>query len=248
MVISMKIVGDTHTHTVACGHATGTLTENAMYAAKKGHRFVAITEHSGDMPGAPIYWFFNNMLWHLPPMVEGIFLLKGIEANIVNIRGELDFPEEVMAKLDIVIASVHFSENFEHGDFTAEDYTNMYCRAALNPLIDIIGHCDDPRFEFDEERIVRAFRENDKIVEFNAASQKSRIGSEAKCRRILELCKRYGAKVTVASDAHAAQGVGEVQSCIDVLRELNFPEELVVNADYDRFCKEMHRRKGLQLI
>ena len=243
----MQIVGDTHTHTVACGHATGTLTENAVYAAKKGHRFVAITEHSGDMPGAPIYWFFNNMLWHVPNIVEGIFLLRGIEANIVNIRGELDFPEEVMAKLDIVVASVHFSELFEHGDFSAEDYTNMYCKVALNPLIDIIGHCDDPRFECDEERIVRAFYENDKIVEINAASRKSRIGSEAKCKRILEHCKRIGTKVTLASDAHAAQGVGEVQSCIDLVHEIDFPEELIVNADYDRFCKEMNRRKGLQM-
>ena len=243
----MQIVGDTHTHTVVCGHASGTLTENAMYAARMGHRFIAITEHSGGLPGAPINWFFNNMVWHLPRLVEGIILLKGIEVNIVNIRGDLDFPEDVMKKMDIVVASVHFDEIFEHGNYSSSDYTDMYCKVAQNPLVDIIGHCDDPRFEVDEDKIIRAFCENDKIVEINAASQKSRVGSLEKCRRIVELCKHHGAKVTVASDSHSAQGVGNVQSCIDLLQELRFPQELVINADFDRFCKEMERRKGLQL-
>lgn len=243
----MKIAGDTHTHTIACGHATGTLMENAICARRRGLRFVAITEHSGGLPGAPMIWWFNNLMWHVPAEVEGVTLLKGVEANIVNVDGKLDFPEDVMQRLELVVASVHFREVFEHGDYTADDYTEMYCRVAENPLVDIIGHCGDPRFEYDFERIVRAFKENDKIVEINNASPKSRKGGEEKDRRIIQLCKEMGVKITLASDAHAAQSVGVLDYSIRLAEEVDYPEELIVNADYERFRAEMQSRRGLVL-
>ena len=243
----INIVGDTHTHTIACGHAMGTLTENAIYAKKHGLRFVAITEHSGNLPAAPIFWFFPNMLWHVPRVVEDVVVLRGAEVNIVNVNGEVDFPEDLMKSLDIIIASVHFSEVFEHGAYGVEDYTNMYCKVAENPLVDVIGHCGDPRFEYDFERIIQAFKKYDKIVEINAASPKSRKGGEEKDREIVRLCKRYGVKVTLASDAHAPQSVGMVQNCIKLLEEEDFPEELIVNANYERFRQEMFRRRGYLL-
>lgn len=243
----INIIGDTHTHTVACGHATGTLTENAMYARRKGLRFVAITEHSGGVPEAPKDWWFGNLLRHVTNEAEGVVLLRGVETNIVSVEGRIDFPEQLMRKLDLVIASVHFKEVFEHGYHTAEDFTNMYCRVAENPLVDIIGHCGDPNFEYDLERMVRAFKENDKIVEINNSSPKTRRGSLEKCRTIIGLCKEMGVKIVVSSDAHAAQSVGNFDLSMELVREVDYPEQLILNADYSRFRHEMLQRRGLEL-
>ncbi|MEG1943049.1 MAG: phosphatase, partial [Angelakisella sp.] len=57
----MKIIGDTHTHTTACGHAYSTVLENIDYAASIGHRFLALTEHCPAMPNCPNNWYFANL-------------------------------------------------------------------------------------------------------------------------------------------------------------------------------------------
>jgi len=240
----MKIVGDTHTHTIACNHAMGTVTENAAYAKRQGHRFVGITEHCCTLPYAPPLWFFNNMLGNMPHEIDGVFILKGVEVNIVDVAGNLDMPENYLKKLDIVIASAHH-QAFEEGSWSVEDFTNMYCAVAANPLVDIIGHSGSVEFPHDHERVVRAYKQYDKIVEINSSSPNARPGGEKNCREIIRLCKQYGVKVVAASDAHSPQNVGNVGWSISELEAQDFPEELVVNADYARFRKEFFRRRGL---
>lgn len=242
----MKLAGDTHTHTVACGHAFGTITENAAYAARQGHRFVAITEHCCSMPSAPTLWFFNNMLHSLPSMIDGIFVLKGVEANITNISGLLDMPETYLKKLDLVIASAH-KQAFEFKSWTANDYTNMYCAVAANPLVDIIGHSGSVEFAHNYERVVQCYKQYDKIVEINSCTPRSRPSSVQNCREIIRLCKKHLVKVAVGSDAHTPQTVGMCDWAIAELTAQDFPEELVINANYDRFREEMLQRRGLYL-
>ena len=242
----MKIVGDTHTHTIACNHAMGTITENIEYAKRLGHRFMASTEHCCTMPYSPPLWFFNNLLWSMYREIEGVVFIRGAEANIVDIHGKIDMPEDYLRRLDLIIASVHY-DAFDHGDWTYDDYTDMYCRVAENPYVDIIGHCGDPRFHYDYERAVQSFAEHDKIVEINGTSHLSRKGSEITCREILKYCKKYGVKLALGSDAHCPQRVGEVDVPLKMLEEVDYPEELVVNADYNRFRAELMRRRGIEL-
>lgn len=240
----MNIVGDTHTHTGACNHATGTVIDNARHAKLLGHRFVAITEHCCTLPYSPTLCFFDNLLYNEPHEVDDVFVLKGSEVDIMDISGRIDLPETYLSKLDVIIASAHFNV-FEKGNWSTEDFTNMYCSIAANPLVDIIGHSGSIEFSHDFERVVLAYKQYDKIVEINSNSPHARPGSEANCREIIRLCKKYGVKVVACSDAHAPQDVGAVKWSLDELMAQDFPEELVVNADYDRFRKEFHHRRGL---
>jgi putative hydrolase len=243
----IRIAGDTHTHTIACGHATGTINENIEHARRQGHRFMATTEHCCTMPASPSIWFFNNFLWNMEGIViDGVALVRGAEVNVVNIHGEIDMPELYLQRLDLIVGSVHY-EAFDHGDWSDEEYTQMYERVAENPYVDIIGHPGDPRFHYDYERAVKAFAEHDKIVEINGASPRARKGSDRTCREILKHCKQYGAKIVLSSDAHCPQRVGDVALSIEMVEEIDFPEELIVNADYDRFRAELKRRRGVEL-
>ena len=94
----MKIIADTHTHTIASTHAYATITEMTAEAAKLGLYAFAVTDHGIDMPGAPQLWYFHN-LCAVPSTFMGVRVIKGAEANIAEFDGSLDLPEYTLAQL-----------------------------------------------------------------------------------------------------------------------------------------------------
>lgn len=240
----IQIVGDTHTHTIASDHAYSTLLENINWAKQLGHRFIAVTDHTGGMPGAPYKWHFETMRGSIPREVNGLVVLRGCETNILP-DGTVDLPENILADLDWVIASMH---RFLCPDGLGEDaYTQMWLKVAENPLVDVIGHMGQPCYPCDYDRVVKAFAQHNKIVEINAGSFRVRKGSEINCLNIARLCKEYGVDVVVSTDAHFCTTIGEIEDAARLLEEAEFPEERILNADYQRFCKALEQRKGIIL-
>ena len=119
----MNIEIDTHTHTLASGHAYNTLREMAAMAAEKGLKGLAITEHSPKMPGTCHIFYFQN-LRVVPRTMYGIELLLGTELNIMNEQGEVDLPQTLLKEMDIAIASMH-TPCYE-GEKTTEKITQAY--------------------------------------------------------------------------------------------------------------------------
>lgn len=70
-----KLVVDTHTHTVASGHAYSTIIENCIEASKKGIELIAMTDHGPAMPGGPHIFHFGN-LKVIPRYIHGVEVLK----------------------------------------------------------------------------------------------------------------------------------------------------------------------------
>lgn len=227
------MIADTHTHTVACNHAYSTILENCAEAARKGLRFLAVTEHAPALEGSPDQMYFRN-LRAIPNVVEGVILLKGVEANVMGPDGSLDLPDPILNRQDWVIASMHIPV-FAPG--SRKDHTKAWLHVAENPLVDVIGHPGDGRYPFDEKEVIRALAKHGKILEINAHSHEVRPGSEENCRRIARICAEEGVRVVVDSDAHWAGAVGDLDPAIQVLLDTDFPEELVINADYGRFLQ-----------
>lgn len=223
----MRIIADLHCHTIASVHAYNTLRDNINAAKRLGLSALAITDHGIGCPDGPPLSYFEN-LNSLPRRVEGIDLLKGVEANIMDMAGNLDMPRPLLDKLDIVVASFH-STCVKPS--TVEDHTNAYLNIARNPDVDIIGHSGTPEFLYDYERVIPIFREYGKIVEINAHTFICRKKSIPNCKRIIELCKKYEVPVMVNSDAHSEFEVGLWSEAIEMLTESNFPDSLVVNAN-----------------
>lgn len=241
----MQIIAETHSHTIACSHAYSTIYENVQAAARKGLKFLCVTEHAPKMVDGPHEWFFNNLPLTVPDVLDGVIVLKGAEANILGFDGSLDLNERQLKKLDWVIASYH-SPCCPPADIAS--HTAGWLAVAENPDVDVIGHCGDERFRFDYEPVIRAFAEHQKIVEFNAHSFHGRPGSRKNCKQIALLCKKYGVRAVCSSDAHFFTEIGNAGEALDMLMEIGYPEELILNTDYERFLAAAREKSGRQLV
>ncbi len=237
----MKFMADTHTHTIASTHAYSTLLENIHQAAQVGLECLGMTDHAPAQPDSPHLWHFVN-LTAIPPVVEGVRILKGVECNILDETGRVDLEPEVLRQLEWRIASIH-APCYKQGA-TVQDNTNAYLGICENPCIDVIGHSGRGSFRYDYQKLIPLFGERGKLVEINESTLKS-SSSRKNCTEIATLCKKYRVPVIVDSDAHFALSIGRFSAAMEMLEEIDFPEELVINADSDRFWDYL-AQKGIE--
>lgn len=239
----MKIVADTHTHTLASGHAYSTIREMAKSGAEKGLKALALTEHAPKMPGTCQLFYFMN-LDVVPREMYGMKLLFGTELNIMDTEGTVDLPEKICQELDIVIASIHPPcYGFEH---TCEENTHAYIETMKKPYINIIGHPDDGRFPVDYEAVVKAAKQTGTLLELNNSSmrtQSSRRNARENAMIMLDLCKQYDVFITTGSDAHVDADVGNFENAQDILKHCGFPKELVVTTDFEKLKPFLNKYK-----
>jgi len=239
----MNIVADTHVHTIMSGHAHSTLLENFNVAKQKEHKFLFVTDHSGEMSMCPdklAYFLCLNST--LPDVFEGIQIVKGCETSIINTNAEIDFPERLAQKSQWVIASLH---DYLFSPVGYDETTNIWLKIAENPYIDVIGHCGEKKWKFDFKRCVKKFKEYNKIVEFNAASISNGKIDIEDAIQLAKLCKKYEVSVVVSSDAHFAPCIGNVSESIELLNSVSFPKELVLNSDCDKLNEYLYNKVKL---
>lgn len=236
----MKIIADTHTHTIVSGDAHSTLLENLRVAKEKGLKYLCLTEHVDSIPRACPPAYFQS-LCSVPSEYEGIKIVKGCEANILDYTGKLDMPEKILDYLDIVIASLH---DLVIPPKTSKEHTRCWMSIAENPYVDIIGHCGNPCYSFNMDQVIPAFGKYGKVVEINNHSFEGRAGSDEGCRKVSLACMKYHVPIVVSSDAHFAQDIGLFDHAIQMLESIGFPEELILNANESRFGFYIESRKA----
>ena len=113
-----------------------------------------------------------------------------------------------------------------------EYYTNAYLNAMKNPYVRIIGHPDDGRFPLNHERFVNGLVENHIIMEVNNASISPisfRPGARENYASLLKLCAEKRVPIIINTDAHICYRIADIDLALTMLKELNFPEELILN-------------------
>lgn len=249
----IKIKTDTHTHTLASGHAYSTIEENLKAGKEQGLELVGATDHFSSffVPSTTFacYGFFTNR-GDLPEIWHGIRLLFGAEVDIVDLKGNLfghdiyiPFPykngnkvtyeEGILNRLDYLIASVHFKEFAANS--TAVENTELYIKALEHDKVKMLGHIGRSGLEFDVEEVVRAAKAMNKMIEINEASFGHGDIIKERCRRIAVTCAENGTKIAVNSDAHCSFKIGKYPNAIKMLEEIDFPEELIANRDAETF-------------
>lgn len=231
-----KFVLDTHTHTVASGHAYGTVTEMAAAASEAGLKLLAITDHAPKLPGGPPEMYFRNFKV-IDPILSGVEILMGVELNIIDYRGTVDLETELLKKMALCIASLH-TVCLTPG--TKAENTRTLLAAMENPYIQVIGHPDDGRYAIDYEAMVKGAKECGVLIELNNSSLVpggSRVDSVPNLKEILELCERYGQEIIVNTDSHFPSSVGQFAEAQGLIEKTGFPEELIVNTEVGRFKK-----------
>lgn len=234
----MKILCDTHSHTVASTHAYSTVHDYFQWAKNNGLELFSITDHAPSMPDAPHMWHFGNMKI-LPREINGVVMLRGIEANIIDhpfpgtANRFVDLPDGVLPFLDFAIASLHepvFTPKSE------KDNTQAMIRAMESGVIQIIGHPGNPNYPVSHREVVAAAKANNVLLEINNSSfVHSRSGSKPICTQLIEEIMRQEWKISLGSDAHVAFHVGLFDEAIAVLESLNFPQSHIVTQHPQRF-------------
>lgn len=219
---------DLHTHTVVSGHAYTTLLENIDFCSKNGIKVLGTSDHGPLMPGAPDVWYFGN-LKVFPRVVDGVIVLKGCEANIIDTNGTLDIDELASSSLDYMIASLH-EPIFLPKDIK-ENTMAIINTMDKNDKVKIIGHLGNPSYDLDYEAIIKKAKEKDIMIEINNSSiiGKSRFGSKPNCKRIAELCKKHSTRMILTSDSHVSFTIGKFDESIELLKSIDFPSELIMN-------------------
>ncbi|HUN83712.1 MAG TPA: DNA polymerase/3'-5' exonuclease PolX [Terracidiphilus sp.] len=194
--------GDVHMHTDATdGH--NSIREMADAALAHGYQYIAITDHSKNLAmtnGLDDARALEHIrrIREVDRQMEGrIRVFTGIEVDILA-DGSLDLDNEVLAQMDVVIASVH--TRFEQ---SRDEMTARVLRAVENPYTKILGHPTgrlllrrEP-FQIDLGAVLRRAAELGVAVEHNAAPERLDL-----CDRDLRLAKELGCRIAINTDAH----------------------------------------------
>lgn len=237
----MKIIADTHAHTIVSGHAYSTIREMAAAGKRNGLSLLALTEHAPMMPGSTHRFYFEN-LKVVPRQMEGIRLLLGAEVNIMDPEGNVDLPDELLGRLDIVVASIH-TPCYGTGR-TKEENTRAYRRVMENPHIHIIGHPDDSRFPVDYEELVKGAKETGTLLEVNNSSMQAnsfREGAWENLRTMLDACRQHGVPVTTGSDAHVDVDAGNFANSLQLFKATGFPKELIATTSVEKLLSHLKK-------
>ncbi len=204
--VRAAVRGDLHTHT-DWSDGGSPLEVMARTAARLGHEYVAITDHSPRLTVANGLTADRleaqlELVADVDAQVEGTRVLSGIEVDILK-DGSLDQDPALLDRLDVVVASVH-------SDLRADSIamTRRMLAAIRNPATDVLGHCTGrlveggrgtrPPSRFDARRVFAACAEHDVAVEINARPERADPPDD-----LVRLALEAGCLFSIDSDAHA---------------------------------------------
>ncbi len=224
-----RIVADVHTHTLASGHAYGTIREMAQAAAERRLEILGITEHAPGIPGAPDALYYCN-LTAVPRMLYGVHLLHGCEINVLD-DGYLSLEQRWIDKLDYAIVGLHA---LCYQDAGRLQNTRNLIRCMQNAKVRLVSHPDDDHIPLDYKELVRAAKECHTALEVNNSSfikKDRRWNCLENYETMLRYCEQFGVPVILNSDAHDPSSVGEVSLAWEFVENLEFDKGLILNTD-----------------
>jgi DNA polymerase (family 10) len=195
------IKGEAHCHST-WSDGSHSIEQMARAALARGYEYLVITDHSQSLGVAAGLTperlrQQRQEIEQVQVRVPAIRLLQGAEVE-VKADGTLDFPDEVLAELDFVVASVHTGLRQER-----ETLTQRALAAINNPYVRVLGHPSGRLLtrrdggDFDMEAIFRAAAQSKTLLEINAAPERLDL-NDAHARRAIEL----GVKLVINCDAH----------------------------------------------
>lgn len=237
------LLGELHSHSNWSDGALS-IREMALAARARGLKTLAITDHSMSLGIANgltperLRAQRAEIRQVQTELGDSLLLLQGAEVEI-RADGALDYPDEVLAELDLVIASLHSSLRQPREQITAR-----LINAIRNPHVDLIGHPsgrllpDRPGADLDWEAVFAAAREHGTVLEINASTQRLDL-DEVRARRAVEL----GIPLAINTDAHSPDNFADAALGAAVARRAWVTPEWVINTwPAERLTAWLHQR------
>jgi DNA polymerase (family 10) len=211
------IRGDLQMHTTYTD-GKNTLSEMAEACAARGYEYVAITDHSKAVrvAGGLTRAGFRKQAREIDAVqsqVKGLVVLKAAEVDILD-DGSLDLDDEMLAELDVVVASVHSRFNLPRATMT-----KRIVRALRHPRVHILGHPTgrligkrEP-YAVDMAALIAAARDYGKLLEINAQPDRLDLNDGH-----IRMAKEAGVKMVIATDAHRIEELAYLRHGVDQAR------------------------------
>ena len=231
--------GDVHMHTVETD-GKNTIEEMAEAAKARGYKYMAITDHSKNLA------FANGLddkraVAHIQRIreandkVDGITIFAGIEVDILA-DGDLDLSDDVLAQMDVVIASVHSVFNQEPAKMT-----ERLLKAIENPNTSIIGHPTGrlqlrrDAYHFDMDAVLTAAAKHKVAMELNSYPDRLDLNDVH-----LRQAKQRGVKIVINTDSHHTSHLDKIRYGVLQARRAWLTKDDVLNTvPAQRFAKAM---------
>lgn len=241
LVEVFDIKGDLHVHSDWSdgGHD---IMEMVNKAKEKGYSYIAITDHSKSLPisgGLTEERLLaqGKVIDEINKNLDGFKVLRGIEVDILK-DGSLDFGDDVLKNLDIVVASIH--SNFK---LSKEEQTERIIKAIKSNKVNIIGHLTGRLlsrrngYELDIDRILEAAAVYNVALEINSHPERLDIDEEIALKT-----KEYGVKIAISSDAHHKEDLELMRyGVINAKRGWLAPDEVINTWPYDKLAQYLKR-------
>ncbi len=243
LITVADIKADLHTHTTA-SDGQNSIEEMAEAAKAKGYAFLAITDHSKSQAIANGL-SAERLLKHVEAIhkagskIKGIKLLAGCEVDILA-DGHLDFEDDVLKELDLVVASPHVSLKQD-----SDKATVRMLRAIDNPFVHIIGHPtgrligNRDGLPLDFERIFRAAAANGTAMEINSGYPRLDL-NDVNARAAIAA----GCVLSINTDAHSTNGLDWIHLGISVARRAWVEASNVINCyTPEKLTRFLHQKR-----
>jgi DNA polymerase (family 10) len=221
--------GFLHCHT-NYSDGSNSVEQLALACRAAGYQYIGITDHSqaaayaGGLTSDDLLRQADE-IDQVNSRLEGIRVLKGVEADILA-DGRVDFEEQVLARLDFVIASIHSRFNLSPPEMTARMLVAMD-----NPYLTIIGHptgrlllSRDP-YGIDLDAVIEKAAASGVALEINADPHRLDLDW-----RVLRRARAGGAMISIGADAHSTAGIGNVEYGVGMARKGWLGPDDILNA------------------
>ncbi len=243
LITAQDMLGDLHVHSRWSDGAHG-IAELVEAARLRGLSYIAVTDHSqglGVARGLTVERLMEQQaeIRALNRELDGFRVLHGTEMDIRN-DGSLDFPDEVLAELDVVVASIHSGFNG-----TKEAMTARIVAAMRNPHVHIIAHPtgriigEREGYQLDMEAVLQAAKETGTALEINAYPLRLDLED-----RHVRRAKELGVKIAINTDTHAKLQFETLPWGISVAQRGWLEREDVLNTlSAEELLKRLKRKK-----
>ncbi len=223
-----ELKGDLHLHT-DWSDGLNSIEQVVARAREKGYRYVAVTDHSRSLKIAGGLSLDRLREQHrkirfLNEQLDDFCILTGIEVDILP-KGDLDCPDEILSKIDLVVASVHSAFKQDRETMTARILS-----AIKNKNVHIIGHLTGrllnhrQGYALDVERVLDAAASCGTILEINSSPDRLDL-NDVNARR----AKEKGIKLSISTDAHSLKGMDDLRYGVSVARRAWLKPDDVIN-------------------
>jgi DNA polymerase (family 10) len=241
LIEQADIQGDVHMHTVETD-GKNTIEEMAQAAKERGYKYMAITDHSKNLA------FANGLddkravehiqrIYEANKKFDGIKIFAGIEVDILA-DGDLDLSDDILAQMDVVIASVHSVFNQE-----AAKMTERLLKAIENPNTSILGHPTGrlqlrrDAYPFDMHTVLTAAAKNKVAMELNAYPDRLDLNDVH-----LRQAKQHGVKIVINTDSHHTSHMEKIRYGILQAKRAWLTQDDVLNTlPVQKFASAMKR-------